>query len=376
METYKVTVLAGLTLLLFVICRYDQEARSEQLLADPAILQRYAQAQRSQQQPQLGSSQSPGFQADQQNNQITRLAKPASNHYQASYVPKRTHIYFYPKMGKCGSTTMHKVLKQLSETNNFDILHIEADGIAENSDDLDSDDTLAKSIISYVQNEESNGAGKNLVIVKHHKTVNFTKFNMDVNSFNFVRHPVSRWVSAYNFCRGGMSRKPMVQQACQGFSQEFISMKLEDSVRADPWVTERYKPYFLWLEEDDCHFSDFDEQNWVSYPKVLQMKQATTECIKSKISRLYVTIGTLEEYDLSMLVFEKYMPEVFTGALGVLHGRGTSNAIRNSKTVRQDGVSNETFNYLSSQPFKFEVDLYEFIVARLHQQAKMAGLES
>ena len=382
-SSYKITILTVLLLILITLCRIDRKQAAEELSLE---LTDWTKQVRNNgpsgglpvAEPQPSSQLSGSSQLQPQFSQVQIQAQQPI--FYATYQPP-FNIYFYPKMGKCGSTTMHKVLKQLAILNNFEIMHIEADGIQDSTTDLNLNPVLAKNILNYSQNMVAQNVNKNLVVVKHHRTVNFTEFNMKVHSFNLVRHPVSRWISAYNFCRGGMSRRPAVQKACEGFSQEVLQMSIEDSIlKFDPWVTERYKSYFSWLETDECHFTSFEDQNWLNNKdpqkgyEIMQLKQATINCIKVKISRLYITIGILEDYDLTMSLFEKAVPEVFKGALDVFRGKGTFAAIKNSKTVRQDGVRNETFEYLCEKPFKYEVDLYDFIVKRFYEQAKVLGL--
>ena len=106
--------------------------------------------------------------------------------------------------------------------------------------------------------------------------------------------------------------------------------------------------------------------NWESNPKVAQQKSAVAECLKKTALKNYAAIGVLEEFELSLKIFAKEMPEIFTGAADIyLRSPAVDKARYNSKSVRTEQLSNATTAVLEETAFKYEMDVYNFVLANV-----------
>ena len=257
---------------------------------------------------------------------------------------------------------MHQVLQQLSKINNFETFHLK--------DDLFNGDLK---LINDIKDRISEN--KPLVVVKHHQYVNFTKYNMKVTTFNLARHPVSRWASAYNYCRGGMARAPAPKSQCINMPQWEVEESIDEHVIRDPWIKQRYSKYLQWIDSEDCIEHNLNvDKNWLEKPLANRKKFETTECIKNKILNSYLTVGILEELEDSLKLFERLMPNLFKDVFTVMAGEDVLTSIKHSKSVRSDKMSNHTFEYLCKRAFRYEVDVYKFLVARFKMQLEKFGL--
>lgn len=298
---------------------------------------------------------------------------------------QNTKFYFYNKMPKCGSTTLHTVLKILAEINEFDLRHIddnEANQVNKGSDTdkyisalfIADDMKKTKDKLDKIENGQfTRKRQKPLLIVKHNKFINFTQYNINPfpTTFNLVRDPILRWVSAYNFCRGGMKNNPHILPHCKDMTQKQLEMTVEEYIKTDPWVVERHSRFMAWLTPDasgNCEFCRKMRDNWQTDRTNSKLK--TSEYIKTHIVNLYHTIGILEELKTSLLLFEKMMPRIFNHVEMAFESSEVGKAIENSKSVKQAVISNSTYNLLARTAFKYEIDVYEFIKRRYKHQVR------
>ena len=329
-------------------------------------------------------------------------SRPNYHNYQ-SKLNSNHQVYFYPKMAKCGSTVMHRLLKELSSLNNFKVLHIGND-----RSDLNEDDGLLLDFIleNFDLYERNNGLinlkedykdpktkSRIMVVVKHHNSVNFTKHLTSKSidheileenppnfyNFNLVRHPVHRWISSYNFCRFGMSRKPSAHGTCSNMTEFQLNESIADHIKRDPWISQRYASDFVWLKVDECKnltiFSNGKGHNWVDHKEIYHQKVKAVECIKNKALTTYTSIGNLENLELSLKLFSKTMPEIFTSAEQIYRNSvAVARATQNSQSVKQELISNSTFENLEKYAFRFEMDIYNFILGRFFQQVQDYGV--
>lgn len=249
-----------------------------------------------------------------------------------------------------------------------------------------------KDVMSKISQQRSDST-KPIVVVKHHQMINFTAYahpnsayypefpiihNLKFISFNLIRHPVDRWISAYNFCRGGMRHDPTPRDTCKGMTQEQLDMTPGEYFENNYWIGQRYSWFFGWLITDDCQFCNQvkweKNQDWMSRP----VKAATYTWIKEFIlsnPEIIYHLGVLEELELSLKLFSTLMPDIFSNMNGVLQTEEVKKAIRNSKSVKNHTVSDEVYHQLAVGPFKYEVDLYNFIKNRFYDYVKLLKLE-
>lgn len=281
--------------------------------------------------------------------------------------PPNPVAFYYNKMPKCGSTTLHTVMKTLQDTNQFTISHLDSE------DKFDDRYIAALFLADSIQNTDH----KPLVVVKHHNYINFTQFDVEKpTTFNLIRDPILRWVSGYNFCRGGMKNSPQTMSHCSKMTEEELNMSIEDYVAADPWIKERYSRYLNWFLTDDCDQYLLPKEKHKSCKSVMHNwesnktndKKTVAEFIKSQIIPDYYVIGLLEDFSTSLKLFEKMMPQIFGHVEKAMENPDVHAAIENSKSVRQDVISDKTYNLLARQAFKYEMDVYSFVKSRFYVQ--------
>jgi len=228
--------------------------------------------------------------------------------------PTNENLYFYNKMPKCGSTMLHTVLKELStkEKNNFNINHIDTEANDENFNDKFISALFVAESLKQVKEDQNPTP---LVIVKHHSFINFTSFGLQPNSlsrptsFNLIRNPILRWVSAFNFCRGGMKNNPGALPHCQNMDPEKLNLPLEEYIEYDPWIKERYSKFMNWLITDDCESNtkvstgnckriSNDLSDSKGSKNGQEDKKKVFNFIKNKVIKEYHVIGILEEVKL------------------------------------------------------------------------------
>ena len=88
------------------------------------------------------------------------------------------------------------------------------------------------------------------------------------------------------------------------------------------------------------------------------------------IQNKFITIGVLEEFDSSVLLFEKILPQYFEKMLFYVKHR----EIGNQKTAKKEKPS-EAARVFLEEKLKVEIELYEWIVERFHAQKLIHGIE-
>ena len=90
---------------------------------------------------------------------------------------------------------------------------------------------------------------------------------------------------------------------------------------------------------------------------------------KRNVEKYYAVVGVTEEMEKSMVVFEKYIPKYFKGALRFYHElmRDTNNQGRNRNIFCPARIPQYIVNRIMTN-FSFEIDFYTFCKARLNQQ--------
>lgn len=304
-------------------------------------------------------------------------------------------FYYYNKMPKCGSTTMVKILKYLSTANKFEILNL----VDQKSIKMNQDQQVIDKIIEFRQQQQNDVTGVNknavkpFVVIKHHQFINFSNlrsqnltdldrtFPPKAISFNLIRHPVHRWVSAYNFCRGGMQHKPVTRKGCADMSADELNIGINNYILTDPWITRRYSWFMSWLSTSECSFCNSmkwsHNQDWT----LTDIKKKTANYLKTEIlsnqnKDAFYLVGILEEFELSLKLFARLMPRLF-GEISyddILHYSGLKQATNSSGSTRKEQLSVENFDLLSRTAFRYEVDVYNFVKANFHRMIESYNL--
>jgi len=115
-------------------------------------------------------------------------------------LPNEEFVY-HNKLPKCGSTTMHAILKVVSKWNNFRYVKLEP-SLVKFYD--------GEGMSSFINNLLSdNGISKPFFIFKHHYYFNTTEYGLETPTWiNVIRDPLSWFESSFYFKRFGWEQQP------------------------------------------------------------------------------------------------------------------------------------------------------------------------
>lgn len=98
------------------------------------------------------------------------------------------------------------------------------------------------------------------------------------------------------------------------------------------------------------------------------------ELAKHNIINNYYAIGIVEQFDASLDLFEKLLPDFFTGAKAAYHSEEVMAKRSSSSTAVKHGFNNETRAYMEAGPLRYEMDLYNLIVSIFKQRLAQYGI--
>ena len=81
------------------------------------------------------------------------------------------------------------------------------------------------------------------------------------------------------------------------------------------------------------------------------------ELAKHNIINNYFAIGIVEQFDASLDLFEKLLPDFFAGAKAAYHSEEVMTKRASSSTAVKHGFNNETRAFMEAGPLRYEMDL-------------------
>jgi len=303
----------------------------------------------------------------------------------APMVNKR--FVFHNKIPKAGSTTMKWLLVGLSKRNGFELDHQRwcigdvsscsgRDPVSHRQiDGPDGEEAIAE----YVPRKlEENQSGKYLLL-KHHHWFNFTDFGIEMPTYiNIARDPVTRFASWYYFERYGWNRQAGARDRfgkSHGEQQETSQDDLERTL--DECVLEQHPEclepvqvlvkYFCGTVKT-CSMMDktTNGHNW-------RQVAIATERAKSIIARYFHVVGVLENFEQTLALFEKMLPEYFAGAPEVYHTPAMQKQRESSKSKHRTTL-NETRAALEHGVLRYEVDIYHLIKTLFYEKLQFYNI--
>ena len=278
------------------------------------------------------------------------------------FLPPNPTFYFHNKMPRCGSTTMRNILSLLVERNKFNLIVIQA---KENSI-INSEIDLIDYINDLKQEQQDDSI---TLVIKHNSFVNFTNYGSRQPTFiNVIRNPIDRYMSMYQTCRHGMTGqdgKPFA--SCSGMSSEELDKPVEE--------------FFLELNttqnqsDNQNLFFKTHYINWLCGANTIcqeahlpSSRSKAYSYTKQLILNEYFTIGILEQLEKSLKLFSSLMPEIYSGANEVLKTEVIQMKATSSSSKVSTTISANTRSWLESTHFKYDIDLYKFVVAKFEKQ--------
>ncbi|KAH8258778.1 hypothetical protein KR038_008655, partial [Drosophila bunnanda] len=263
---------------------------------------------------------------------------------------------FYNRLEKTGSQSMTRLLSQLGFENEFDtfrnlvrpskpILHTEED---------------EQDLVEQLSNLPTPG-----VYVEHSNWVNFTKHNNPRPIYiNMVRDPIQKVISAYYY-----QRHPLIfAQSLMRNPNKMIQTKKYFDTTFNECVKQRIAPY--------CVFDSHNPYNGDWRRFMLHLcgnseicthfnSEVTMQLTKMNVEREYAVVGTWEDTNVTLAVFEAYIPKYFANARTVYYSQLES---FNINTVSHDTHLDEDVEAYLRKSFSCEIEMYLFIKQRLYKQ--------
>jgi len=292
-------------------------------------------------------------------------------------LPPNPTFVFHNKLPKSGSTTMKYIADYLQDKNNFKMdyappcFHPPCNAKSgDNGDGIGAKEAL----IDHVKNERS--PDEKYFLLKHQYYLNFTEYGQEQPTMiNVVRDPVSRFSSMYYFNRygfasmGSASRQGVQRHVWQG-KEEDIDQTLDECITKGS--DECLEPIQVMVRyfcgtDDNCGMKGnkrgaFGMKN--DWDKVAK----AAEVAKHNIINNYYAIGIVEQFDESLDLFEKLLPDFFTGAKAAYHSKEVMSKRESSSTAVKHGFNNETRAFMEAGPLRYEMDLYNLIVSIFKQR--------
>jgi len=283
--------------------------------------------------------------------------------------PSSFNFVFHNKLPKSGSTTMKYIISTLQKANNFH-MDYQAPCINKATCATDPGDGIGaeKTLAEHVQSEREAHPGK-FILLKHQYWFNFTRFGQEQPTYiNVVRDPVTRFASMYYFQRygfasmGSADRQGVQRHTWKG-TEEDIKQTLDMCVAAE--AEECTEPLQVLVR----YFCGTDERCQMKSPVMGKFgskndwdKVANAAKIARKnIIEQYYAIGVMEQFEETLALFEKVLPQFFSGAQAAYNSQFVRTKRESSKTAHTDGFSNATRTWLENGPLRYEMDLYNLI---------------
>lgn len=277
-------------------------------------------------------------------------------------------VLFYNRIPKCGSTTLMLCLKAIRKKNNFQYLsHVlpreKHYFLPENY--TQEMQNLQQSIQPLTQRKT-----KKVMYVRHLYFLNSHAYHSDsfldhekVQYFNLVKHPIEQFISYFYYVRYGWQDRVDPQWQHTEIPVATRNLTVDECI-LHPNCTEGANP---------SEFSEFLNYFCGHVPECLTYPHTakSLEIAKNNIIQKYPIIGLTSDYRNSLVLFEKIMPNWFSGLVEIYDGKyGKSSFLQKQKTGKKFPVSDLAYAYLERK-LKYEIELYQFIKARYEIQKRL-----
>lgn len=299
------------------------------------------------------------------------------------------NFIFHNKLPKCGSTTLLAIVRILSEKNGFTLLS--------NNDNneilgkLQKTDELELSKLFKSSNPEK---AKKTFLIRHHFPFNFEKYGFENPTYiNVIREPSSWFQSHYYFKRfgRGIDKNKKVQRG-QNLKDKIKSANIntcvENNHRECSYLDSEYfrflggdyisdLPNFKKLSKA----KDFDAKHFRSYhsnpsknEKDRKLLRKMLKATKISLLKRFHVVGILEDFEVTLKLFEAMMPEYFQNVMGAYKSSTVSDMTKQSASLNvsmNSKLTDENKLILKTGLLKYETDLYEFAKVLFYHQVKL-----
>ena len=263
---------------------------------------------------------------------------------------ERANIVIYNRVAKCGSRTLLYIINKLSEINNFTFLHSRLF----NKHSLNKKEEAL--LLNKIKQGMKNSTRTYALYDRHMFYINFT--GEPTNYINLVRNPIEREISRYYYVRSEVHYNALKQDGRPTLPPWTRNLTIEEAV--------------LQKKVKDYNMSDGEE-----IPKgrmvpyfcgqerfcLLHNDRRALQRAMYNIDQAYAVVGILEDLNLSLSAFQRYLPRIFSNLhmLNLTEGMLRINVNSHPKVSQEVKIA--LYNY-----FKAEVELYYYITQRLIKQ--------
>merc|ERR1712110_489611 len=197
-------------------------------------------------------------------------------------------------------------------------------------------------------------------LLKHHFPFDFTKYGMNQPTYiNVMRDPIDWFQSHYYFERFGW------QQI--GGDRGFRGTDAERNMIIDECVLTKSREcvqvQWRWIEffcgnGQDC----------------LRTASNVVEITKTRIQRVYYMVGILEQWENTLDLFERMMPQVYRGVRDVWKSDRVQGKRNSTKSVNNVKMNAESRAYFQNGPLRKEYDVYLFTRALFNERLRRMNI--
>ncbi|KAH8261599.1 hypothetical protein KR044_012121, partial [Drosophila immigrans] len=276
---------------------------------------------------------------------------------QLNNTPKAEREYvLFNRIEKVGSQSMTKLLAKLGKLNGFMTYR-------------NVISAPKKSIKSFEDEAEEANDMMDLTdpgaYVEHTNWINFTAHDLPRPIYiNLVRHPIQKVISAYYYHRhptvyaNTLLRNPNAPKQ----TKDYFDTSFNDCVR------QRISP--------DCVFDPHSKYNndWRRFalrlcgnqPVCVNLNsEIATQIAKEHVEKEYAVVGSWEDTNITLAVFEAYIPRFFAKATELYYSKQDLFTI--NVTPHDNRLDEDVETYMKQQ-LAYEIELYNFCKQRLYKQ--------
>ncbi|XP_034658965.1 heparan sulfate 2-O-sulfotransferase pipe-like isoform X5 [Drosophila subobscura] len=262
----------------------------------------------------------------------------------------------FNRIEKTGSQSMTHLIKELGNQNGFDTFR---NVIQPKRSIVDSFVEEREFVHQLMELSEPSA------YVEHTNWVNFTAHDMPRPIYmNLVRHPIEKVISAYYYMR----HPKFAAQSVRRNPRKKIQDKTYYDMTFNECVKQRIAPHCVFDAHNPFN-GDWRRFNLHLCGNAAICKQlnseATMQMAKRNVEQEYAVVGTWEQTNVTLAVLEAYIPRFFAGAAKVYYSQPQT--FTRNTTPHNNSLDEDVERYLKDS-FKFELELYQFVMQRLYMQ--------
>ncbi|KRF84614.1 uncharacterized protein Dvir_GJ27108, partial [Drosophila virilis] len=268
-------------------------------------------------------------------------------------------VLFFNRAAKVGSEALLELFNALVEYNEGLIL--ERSGLHENT---------VRQMDKEAQQEAAEfvaGLEEGTIYIRHINWLDFSNFDLPQPIYiNMVRDPVERVISWFYYARSSYKNAIEYRKAPNKKIKpaSWYKKNFNDCVRSgDPecqYVPHTVKDYVPNFKRQSLFYcGHHDDCIPFNSPTAIQMA-------KEHVERDYAVVGSWEDTNITLTVFERYIPRFFTGAK-LMYEMHNNKITNRNKNKRKPYIEPEVKEMIRRN-FTYEYEFYHFCKQRLYKQ--------